>query len=112
MEAEPPRALVRQGLTTWGAMLGGSVGLLAFLALTVLGPAVWVKTLGYATPIFPLDPPTLVTMTLAFAVTIGVSLLDRSRWAAVDRAGFAEQRGRMNGSTGASKQLGVLAVAE
>ena len=90
-------AIYWRGLTTWGAVLGGSTGLVASIVLTALGPAVWVKTLGNATPIFPLDPPTLVAMPLAFAVAIGVSLLDRSRRGAIDRAGFAEQQVRMSG---------------
>lgn len=71
--------------------------------LTVLGPAVWVKVLGYPTPIVALDPPTLITMPLAFAVCIGVSLLDRSRRASSDRAEFDAQR---------SRQAGAFAAAE
>jgi cation/acetate symporter len=90
-------AIYWRGLTTSGAVLGGSAGLLASVLLTVLGPAVWVKTLGYATPVFPLDPPTIVAMPLAFIVAIGVSLMDRSRRAETDRAGFAEQQRRMTG---------------
>ena len=90
-------AIYWKGLTTRGAVWGGSAGLLASIVLTALGPAVWVKTLGYAAPIFPLDPPTLVAMPLAFAVCIGVSLLDRSRRASIDRAGYAEQHARMTG---------------
>ncbi len=105
-------AIYWRGLTTWGAVLGGSTGLLASVVLTVLGPAVWVKTLGHAAPVFPLDPPTLVAMPLAFAVAIGVSLLDRSRRAVMDRAGFAEQQMRMAGGAGAPEQLGALVAAE
>jgi cation/acetate symporter len=91
-------AIYWPGLTTRGAVWGGSVGLVGSIVLTVLGPAVWVKVLGFAAPVFALDPPTLVTMPLAFAVCIGVSLLDRSRRAAQDRAGFAEQSRRMRGA--------------
>jgi len=78
-------------------VLGGSVGLVGSILLTVLGPSVWVKVLGYPAPIFPLDPPTLVMMPLAFAVCIGVSLLDTSRRAHLDRAGYGEQRNKMLG---------------
>lgn len=67
------------------------------LVLTVLGPAVWVKMLSYAQPIFPFDPPTLVAPLLALVVCVVVSLLDRSRRAEIDRAGFLEQGRRMNG---------------
>lgn len=45
--------------------------MLASLVLTGLGPAVWVKTPGYAAPLFPPDPPTLMAMPLAFVATIG-----------------------------------------
>ena len=105
-------AIYWRGLTTWGAVLGGSAGLLASIVLTVLGPAVWVKTLGYPASVFPLDPPTLVAMPLAFVVAIGVSLLDRSRRAAVDRAGFAEQQRRMAGGAVSGAPAGALAAAE
>jgi cation/acetate symporter len=81
-------AIYWRGLTTLGAVIGGGVGLVSSIVLTVLGPAIWVKALGFAAPAFALDPPTLVTMPLAFATCIGVSLLDRSRQAARDRAQF------------------------
>ncbi|TXN72346.1 cation/acetate symporter ActP [Methylobacterium sp. WL6] len=81
-------ALYWRGLTTTGAVAGGVVGLASALGLTVLGPAVWVKVLGYAAPIFPIDPPTLVTLPLAFATCWAVSRMDRSAQAADDRARF------------------------
>jgi cation/acetate symporter len=61
-------------LTTAGALAGGIVGLLSALGLTILGPAIWVKTLGYAAPIFPYDPPAILTVPLAFATAWGVSV--------------------------------------
>ena len=90
-------ALYWKGLTTRGAVLGGVTGLGLSVALTILGPAVWVKVLGHAEPIFPLDPPTLVALPLAVVVCVVVSLLDRSRRAAIDRAGYVEHERRMNG---------------
>ena len=89
-------ALYWSGFTTRGAVVGGTVGLISALALTVLGPPVWVKVLGYANPVFPLDPPTLVTMPLAFATCILVSMFDRSAQGSRDRAGFARQRARLS----------------
>lgn len=85
-------ALYWPGFTTRGAIAGGTVGLVSALALTVLGPPVWVKVLGYAEPVFPLDPPTLVTLPLALAVCVVVSLLDRSAQGVKDRAAFARQK--------------------
>jgi cation/acetate symporter len=84
-------ALYWRGLTTLGAVVGGTVGLLGALVLTVLGPAVWVKVLGYASPVFPMDPPTLVTLPLAFAVAYGVSRLDTTAQGAQDRARLSPQ---------------------
>jgi cation/acetate symporter len=57
-------------LTPTGAVVGGSVGLLSSLLLTVLGPAIWVKVLGHANPVFPMDPPALVTVPLAFLACV------------------------------------------
>lgn len=89
-------ALYWSGLTTRGAVVGGWIGLVSALALTVLGPPVWVKVLGYAAPVFPLDPPTLITLPLTFATCVAVSLLDRSARGQIDRASYAEQRARMS----------------
>ncbi len=80
-----------RGLTTRGAVIGGSVGLFAALALTILGPPVWVKVLGFAAPVFPIDPPTIVTMPLAFVACWLASVLDRSRQAVSDRDRFGMQ---------------------
>ena len=85
-------AIYWRGLTTRGAVSGGCVGLIGSVALTVLGPAVWVKVLGYGAPVVALDPPTLITMPLAFVVAIGVSLLDRSVQGARDQVDFDLQR--------------------
>jgi len=68
-----------RGLTTAGALAGGVTGLVSAVGLTIIGPAVWVKVLGHATPLFPYDPPAIVTMPLAFVVAIGVSLLAPAR---------------------------------
>ncbi len=84
-----------RGLTTWGAVWGGAVGLVSAVLLTIAGPAVWVHVLGHATPLFAVDPPTIVSMPLAFAACWLVSLLDRSRQADIDRA-WASTRARAN----------------
>jgi cation/acetate symporter len=76
-----------KGLTTRGAVIGGSVGLFGALLLTILGPPVWVKVLGFASPVFPIDPPTIVTMPLAFVACWLASVLDHSK-AASERIGL------------------------
>lgn len=71
-----------RGLTVPGAVSGGLTGLVSALTLLVLGPAVWVKVLGFATPIFPSEYPTLVSMPLAFLTAIVVSQFTAGREAA------------------------------
>lgn len=73
-------------LTARGAVWGGSVGLMSSLVLTTLGPSVWVKALGFSSPIITLDPPALVTVPLAFFVCIAVSLLSKQEVAAMQKS--------------------------
>jgi cation/acetate symporter len=69
--------------------------------LTVAGPAVWVHVLGHSTALFSIDPPTIVTMPLAFVTCWVVSILDRSKQADVDR-------GRTHGSIEGSPYVGPV----
>ena len=71
-------AIYWPGLTTAGALAGGFTGLVSAVGLTVIGPAIWVKVLSHAAPLFPYDPPAIVTIPLAFAVTVAVSLATRA----------------------------------
>ncbi len=71
-------AIYWRGLNTVGAVVGGLTGLASAVVLTIIGPGIWVKVLGHPAAIFPYDPPAIVTMPLAFAVTIGVSLMTRA----------------------------------
>ena len=84
-------SLYWRGLTTSGAVVGGASGLTSAIVLTVIGPTVWVKILGHATPLFAIDPPAILTMPLAFAVCWIVSVLDSSQRAAIDRGNFDDQ---------------------
>ena len=72
-------AIYWRGLTTAGALAGGLTGLVSAVGLTVIGPAIWVKVLGHAAPIFPYDPPAIVTIPLAFLVTFVVSMATKER---------------------------------
>jgi cation/acetate symporter len=78
------------GLTTRGALTGGLTGLLSAVGLTVLGPSIWVSVLGHPAPAFPIDPPALITVPLAFLVSWGVSVLDRSPRVVSGQAGIAD----------------------
>lgn len=82
------------GCTTRGAVWGGSIGLIVALVLTGLSPAVWEKVLGLSSAPFPYTSPAIISMPLAFLVIWIVSTLDRSERAALDRAGYVQQRVR------------------
>lgn len=84
-------ALFWPGLTTRGALLGGSAGLVIVIILTVLSPTIWVDVLGHEQAIYPYAYPTLYSMLAAFAVTIAVSLADRSQRAQRDREAYPAQ---------------------
>jgi cation/acetate symporter len=88
--------------TTKGVVAGGTLGVVVALVLTILSPAIWVNVFGYAAPVFPYSSPTIFSMPLAFFTIWIVSVLDRSGRAAVDRAGFVEQKVRSETGLGAS----------
>ncbi|PJN95370.1 hypothetical protein CNY89_08885 [Amaricoccus sp. HAR-UPW-R2A-40] len=91
-----------KGLTTRGAVAGGVTGLVSAVALVILGPAVWVKVLGHAAPIFPYDNPALFSMSAAFLVTYVVSKLDKSPRAAAEAAAYEDQYIRAQTGFGAA----------
>ncbi|TDU28907.1 cation/acetate symporter [Panacagrimonas perspica] len=94
-------AMSWRGLTTRGALVGGSVGLGSAVALTVAGPTVWVKTLGNAAPLFPLDSPAIVSMSLGFLGCWLASVTDRSARGDADRTGFDRMIGSASGPSSA-----------
>ncbi len=91
------------GCTTRGIVIGGTVGVVLALILTILSPAIWVSVFGNAEPIFPFSSPTIFSMPLAFFTIWLVSTLDRSGRAAVDRGGYLEQRVRSETGIGAAQ---------
>jgi len=97
-----------QGCTTRGAVVGGFLGLLSSVALTVVSPAVWEVTLGNpkGSALFPYASPALFSMTLAFVGIWLFSVLDSSQRGAQDRAGFLAQQVRSETGIGASGASG------
>ncbi len=89
-------------LTTRGAMIGGWLGLATAVALTVLGPTVWVQILGNATPVYPYEYPALFSMLVAFAGIWFFSVTDKSQEAGEERARFFPQFVRSQTGLGAS----------
>ncbi len=90
-------------LTTRGAVAGGSVGLVTAIGCMILGPTVWVELLGHESPVFPYKYPALFSMLTSFAVTMVVSLLDRSPAAAREARAFDHQYVRSITGMGAAE---------
>ena len=97
-----------KGCTTRGAVVGGFLGLISSVGLTVVSPAVWEATLGYpkGSALFPYTSPALFSMTIAFVAIWLVSVLDKSARARTDRAGFAAQQLRSETGIGAAGASG------
>ncbi|MBB5222857.1 cation/acetate symporter [Amaricoccus macauensis] len=98
-------AILWKDCTTKGAVVGGFVGLVLSVVLTVLSPSVWEATLGHpvGSAPFPYTSPTIFSMTLAFLTIWIVSKMDNSARAKVDRAGFLAQQVRSETGIGASE---------
>ncbi|CAM5784906.1 cation acetate symporter [Rhizobacter fulvus] len=94
--------------TTRGAVVGGFLGLISSVVLTVVSPSVWEATLGYpkGSALFPYTSPALFSMTIGFVGIWLFSVLDRSPRARVDRDGFLAQQVRSETGIGASSASG------
>lgn len=92
-------------LTTRGAMLGGWAGLLTAIVLMVLGPTIWVKILGHATPIYPYEYPALFSMLVAFIGIWFFSITDNSEEGKQERERFYAQFVRSQTGVGASRSV-------
>lgn len=90
--------------TTKGAVIGGFLGLVSSVALTVVSPSVWEATLGNpkGSALFPYTSPALFSMTIGFLGIWLFSVLDKSERARVDRAGFLAQQVRSETGIGAA----------
>ncbi|RVU43304.1 cation acetate symporter [Rubrivivax rivuli] len=97
-----------KGCTTRGAVIGGFLGLISSVGLTVVSPAVWEATLGNpkGSALFPYTSPALFSMTIGFVGIWLFSVLDNSKRAAKDKAGFAMQQLRSETGIGAAGASG------
>jgi len=97
-----------KGCTTRGAVIGGFLGLVSSVALTVVSPAVWEATLGNpkGSALFPYTSPALFSMTIGFVGIWLFSILDSSARGQQDRAGFAAQQLRSETGIGADGASG------
>jgi len=94
--------------TTKGAVIGGFMGLISSVGLTIVSPSVWEATLGNAkgSAWFPYSSPCLFSMSIGFIGIVLFSLLDRSPQAVSERAAFKSQQVRSETGLGASGASG------
>ena len=94
--------------TTRGAVVGGFLGLVSSVGLTIVSPSVWEVTLGHAkgSAWFPYTSPALFSMSIGFFGIWLFSVLDRSPQAAKERALFGAQQVRSETGLGAEGASG------
>jgi len=94
--------------TTKGAVIGGFLGLISSVGLTIVSPSVWEATLGNpkGSALFPYTSPALFSMTIGFVGIWLFSVLDKSDRATKDRDGFLAQQVRSETGIGASRASG------
>ncbi|MBV8470407.1 MAG: cation acetate symporter [Burkholderiaceae bacterium] len=94
--------------TTKGAVIGGFLGLISSVGLTIVSPSVWEATLHNpkGSAWFPYMSPCLFSMTIGFVGVWLFSILDRSPAAAAEREAFASQQVRSETGLGASSASG------
>ncbi|MDE2368893.1 MAG: cation acetate symporter [Burkholderiales bacterium] len=97
-----------KGCTTRGAVIGGFLGLISSVVLTIVSPAVWEAVLGNpkGSAMFPYTSPALFSMTIGFVGIWLFSILDNSPRAQVDKDGFLAQQVRSETGIGASGASG------
>ncbi|WP_395625110.1 cation acetate symporter [Thermomonas sp.] len=98
-------SLLWKDCTTRGAVIGGFLGLISSVVLTVLSPSVWEATLGNpaGSALFPYTSPALFSMSIAFFGIWFFSITDRSKQAVKERGAFKAQQVRAETGLGASR---------
>jgi cation/acetate symporter len=91
-----------KGCTTRGATVGGFLGLITAVGLTVVSKSVWVDVFHNKAAIFPYTSPALFSMAVGFIGVWLFSVTDNGPRAAIDRAGFEAQEVRSETGIGAS----------
>ncbi|MFA9202649.1 MAG: hypothetical protein ACEQSD_01450, partial [Flavobacteriales bacterium] len=92
-----------RGLTTRGAVIGGTMGLVSSVTMIGMTKAVWVDTLHIsATAPIPYSNPALFSITIAFVCCWLFSVTDKSSRADAERKAFDAQFVRSMTGIGAS----------
>jgi cation/acetate symporter len=101
-------SMIWKGCTTKGAVIGGFLGLISSVGLTIVSPAVWEATLGYpkGSAWFQYSSPALFSMTIGFVGVWLFSLLDNSEQAQKEREAFEDQQVRSETGLGAAGASG------
>jgi cation/acetate symporter len=96
-------SMLWKGLTTRGAVIGGFVGLVSAVALTILSPGIWEAVFGYpkGSAWFPYVSPALFTIPLSFLCCWLFSVTDSSRTAGKEKEAFEAQYVRSQTGIGA-----------
>jgi cation/acetate symporter len=96
-------AIMWKGLTTRGAVIGGFVGLIGSLVLTIVSPGVWEAVFGYpkGSAPFPYVSPAIFTIPLSFLCCWLFSVTDSSKAATSEQAAFDAQYVRSQTGIGA-----------
>jgi cation/acetate symporter len=95
-------SILWKGTTTFGALIGGLLGLFSAVVMVVLSKAVWVQTLGFSKELFPYDNPAIFSMPIAFLGIWAFSKLDASQRAKAEKAAFDAQYIRSETGIGAA----------
>ena len=98
-------SIMWKDMTTKGAVIGGFMGLISSVALTIVSPSVWEAVLGNpkGSALFPYTSPALFSMIIGFVGIWLFSVMDRSKQAAAERAAFSAQQVRSETGLGAAK---------
>ncbi|KHK49584.1 acetate permease [Ralstonia sp. A12] len=101
-------SMLWKGCTTRGAVIGGFLGLVSSVGLTIVSPSVWEATLGYpkGSAWFPYTSPALFSMTIGFVGVWLFSVLDTSARAKAEKSSFDAQQVRSETGLGAAGASG------
>ena len=92
-----------KNLTTKGAIIGGTAGLITAIILVVIGPVVWVDILKNSSPLFPYKYPALFSMLITFIGIWVFSITDKSKQAQKEKLLFKNQYFRSQTGVGIEK---------
>jgi cation/acetate symporter len=98
-------AIYWKNLTTRGAVIGGSAGLVSSILLVILGPVIWVDIFHFLTPIFPYKYPALFSMLITFVGIFIFSKCDSSKTSILEKKSFDKQYLRSQTGIGIDKSL-------